>query len=65
MDLLREDRVEVQLDRKHKGLARAIARFHGTKYSGAEREFYREHRVLEGPGDSTGGLQGQVIATGS
>ena len=60
VELLRQERADLQIAGKHAGLARAIAQIHGLKLTRAEREFYREHLVLGGPGDSTKGRQGQL-----
>jgi len=60
VDLLRQARPAFDVTGRHAKVARAVARLMTPNYSGVEREFYREHLVLGGPGNAARDLQTQL-----
>jgi len=61
VDLLARDRVKIDLrsppDEK---ILHAVARLIAVEFKAAERDFYRQHLLYGGPGDSTEGRQRQL-----
>ncbi len=61
LDFLAPEKRTVDLGRKHRQLADAVASLYPSQPRAAERALFREHLVLGGPVDSTAGNQ-QVLA---